>query len=102
MVDSAYSRAFSRTSTYIDENGKKITSQMIKKQKMKSKSKSGRRKSKFDFGPPDLQGHESNELVPENDFDWSEYGISNSPTKPPDISKLEVKKIFLDSIDSQI
>ena len=61
---------------------------------MKSKSKSGRRKSKFDFGPPDLQGHESNELVPENDFDWSEYGISNSPTKPPDISKLEVKKSF--------
>ena len=46
------SRAYSRTSTFIDEQGNKIDSKMIKRaNELKAKGKSGRRKSRFDFGP---------------------------------------------------
>ena len=43
------SRAYSRTSTFIDEHGERIDSNMIKEQNAKVKARKNRRASKFDL-----------------------------------------------------
>merc|ERR1719215_638899 len=51
------------------------------------KSRKGRRESKYDFadlGPLRLEDKDDG-----SEFDWGQFGISNSPTKTPDFAKME-------------